>query len=439
MSRARVRHAAGRKPDGPVGFIRVLVAPPCLSDCGELLADAPSGGTPPDAMPAALRAAFQQVDEAVAAAKARLDPHERDPELQVALRAVDYYAGLKHRIVRGYRAQIVTNAWLKMHEITTQMGLVEASRVFVTPRRATLRAFCNAELPGAFVSALSQYVCAWFPDTQFDWVASSLYPSEGAGALGDLYGLYRENRSRWLMDAAMPGDVTDVRCIRELVRRAQDRLGAVDLYTSDVGTDVSEDYSRQEELTARLNLGQIVTGLLTLRPGGALVTKTYTFTQPYSLSVIGMCATVFHSFYVTKPETSRAANSEVYLVGLGFRGLAPEAADRLLAAVEDFDFGRPLFPLGLPAAENTLSTLLAAARRIHAERQNAALRRVMDLFEEYRGHMGALRAALDAESRAAQNCWLDDNPVGELKAGCRLYGNDNPAPPDAGPPESDRT
>jgi len=59
------------------------------------------------------------------------------------------------------------------------------------------------------------------------------------------------------MDANMLGDVTDVRCIREMVRRAHEKLGEIDLYTSDVGTDVSYDYARQEELTARLNLGQI--------------------------------------------------------------------------------------------------------------------------------------------------------------------------------------
>lgn len=406
-------------------FIRFLVAPPA-ADAETLLADTHVNDPEGPSLPEKILAAFREVDEDTAAAKRKLDPYEDDRELPGALRAVDMYVGLKRTIMRHYGGQIVTNAWLKMHEMATQLGLVEAARTF-TSSGPVLRAFCNAELPGAFVSALNHLTCTWFPDTRFEWVASSLYPEEAstertdaADTLGDFYGLYAHNRDRWLMGPDMVGDVTNAKCIRELARRAREKLGEVDFYTSDVGTDVSEDYARQEELTARLNLGQIVTGLLALRVGGVFVVKTYTFVHPYSLAVAGVCAALFDSFYVTKPKTSRAANSEVYFVGIGYHGAPDAVTDALLEAVTDFDFSRPLFPVGLPEVEHTVLSLLVAARQIHRVQQVAFLEETVQLYESHRKNVKALRGRLEGAARAAQKQWLRENPVGALKEECRL-------------------
>ena len=203
------------------------------------------------------------------------------------------------------------------------------------------------------------------------------------GILGDTYGLYAQNRDQWLMDPGMRGDVTDVPSIRELVRRARTKLGEVDLYTSDAGIDVSEDYAGQERLTARLNLGQIVVGLMALRVGGTLVTKMFTFVHPYTLSVIGVCASLFNTLYVTKPKTSRVTNSEIYLVGIGFRGLTAEAGEFLQNAVKNFNFGAPLFPLGTLGAHHTLVSLHGAAVQIFQNQQAVALRQILALFETH--------------------------------------------------------
>mgnify|MGYP003692595391 CR=1 FL=1 len=378
---------------------------------------------------------FREVEEKLAAAKSAMDPYETDPELGEALRAVDIYSSLKSTVVRHYGGQIVTNAWLKMYEIATQMGLVVTCRVpLAAPQDGKthrLRAFCDAELPGAFVSGLNQLLCTWHPETQFEWAASSLFPDEDNTAgrgddgadgeiLGDYYGLYRHNRANWLMDPDMRGDVTDVPSIRTLVARAKARLGEIDLYTSDAGIGVGSDYLRQEELTARIHLGQTLVGLMALRPGGALVVKTYTFVHPFSISLIAVCAEVFDSFYITKPLTSRPANSEVYIVGIGFRGLSPEQEDRLLAAVRDHDFAAALVPLDTPATELTVASILDAARRIHMSQQKDFLDEAVAFLKAYKGRIGALRHALRPVASRAQAQWLEQNPVRHLPVKCRL-------------------
>lgn len=79
--------------------------------------------------------------------------------------------------------------------------------------------------------------------------------------------------------------------------RARYETGAT-LYTSDAGIDASSDYNRQEEITARINYGQIICGILSLAKGGHLVTKQYTFLTLFSRSLIALLAALFDELYV---------------------------------------------------------------------------------------------------------------------------------------------
>lgn len=405
----------------PAAFARFLVAPPDRAepdDCDDLEA---SRAVPPE---------WAEVERVLAAAKARLDPHAGDPALGEALRGVDLLAGLRRTIRLRFRGQAVTNAWLKMYELASALGLVPRAQV-AEGEGALLRVFCNAELPGAFVCALNHLVCTRHPGTRLEWVASSLYPGEeeeGGGAgdvLGDAYGLYARNPGRWLMSAKMRGDVTDPADIWALAAAAKTRLGAVDLYTSDAGIEVSGDYARQEQSTARIHLGQTLVGLMSLRRGGALVAKTYTFVHPASVSLLAVCAEAFDELLVTKPAASRPANSEVYVVGLGFRGLAAAQRARLLAAVADFDVAAPLVPLAGPAWAGTVASLLEAARALHQRQQPRYLAEAVEYYRAFRGApRGALRAALRGDAERAQAAWLRRYPVAPLAPDCRLAADE---------------
>ena len=374
---------------------------------------------------------FAEIETKLNAAKAAMDPYEDDPELSEALRAVDIYAGLKSTVARHYNGQVVTNAWLKMYEIATQ-DLVTAARTALPTGSVgignakythTLRAFCNAELPGAFICALNHLLCTQFPETRFDWVGSSLYPEPSDGdILGDDYGLYSQNPDRWLMSPEMRGDVTKVADIRALVAKAKARLGKVDIYTSDAGIGVSEDYNRQEELTAHINLGQILTGLASLRTGGVLAVKTYTFVHPFSLSLIGICASLFDKFYITKPLTSRPANSEVYFVGIGYHGLPEDLEERLYDAVEHFDF-TPIISIDDSAM---IESALNAARQIHMRQQVDFVKEAISFYRAYRGRIKNLRQTLREVSRQAQAAWLKENPIKRITPGCLVPDSKHP-------------
>jgi hypothetical protein len=164
-----------------------------------------------------------------------------------------------------------------------------------------------------------------------------------------------------------------------------------------------------------------------LRPGGALVAKTFTFARPFSVSVLGVCSALFDSFRIAKPGTSRPTNSEVYLVGTGFRGLGAGLREALLGAVENFDFGTPLFPLGAPAAGAVVGGALAAARELHAGRQVACLEEAVGLYLAHKDDVRGLRWGLAAEAEAAQRRWLRANPVVRISDLRLVSDNDHPA------------
>jgi hypothetical protein len=338
------------------------------------------------------RAAIAKTHAALAAAKAQMDPDAGDPRLGQALRAADIYAPLRRRI-RGSAA--VTNAWLKMYEMATRFDW--GARLATGGR---LRVFLNAELPGAFVCALGHYMAARHPRVAYEWAAASLWPEAGAAALGDTYGVLARHPDRWVTGPALRGDLTSAADVDALAAAARRRLGgAADLYTSDVGVDVGGEYARQEELVARAHLGQVLTAFLVLRPGGGMVVKTYTFALEFSQSLIAVCAAAFADLRVVKPATSRSANSEVYLVGHGFRGADTGLLRR---ALRDFDVGRPLVPL--PA--RTLRSLAAAAQRVFGDVQIPHIAEALRYYRAHRHDIPALRKKIEAASGRARREWL---------------------------------
>jgi 23S rRNA U2552 (ribose-2'-O)-methylase RlmE/FtsJ len=189
--------------------------------------------------------------------------------------------------------------------------------------------FDNAALPGIFPYTMNYYMQSFHPHLKYKWHASSLISTtkEVNDPLKDQYGLWKNYPNNWLMDKNNNGDVMNM----DVQLNFKERIGGtVDLYTSDIGFDVSMNYNEQETLQSPANLGQIISGLITLKVGGVLITKQYTFMTPFTVSVMGLMTRLFERAYITKPMTSKPDNSETYLVCVGFKGLDPETEAILL-------------------------------------------------------------------------------------------------------------
>lgn len=275
----------------------------------------------------------------LAESKNALDKDFLDRRFQRAWSALDPFRDERAVVafIGNIKSNVVTNAWLKCYEMLNYFNIIPAAEALVdAPRRAEFIHFDNASFPGTFILATHHYIATRNPAmlARYRWHGSSLIEqnSQDKEPLEDKFGLMKRYPDNWLMGkSTMNGDVLSEK--NQLFFK--EKLGGrVDLYTSDLGFDVSEDYNRQEIFHARANAGQILSGLLTLRAGGTMITKQYMFFCGISISMIYALSHLFEELYIAKPATSRAANSEVYLVGKGFRGESP-ACDRTVALLFD--------------------------------------------------------------------------------------------------------
>jgi len=202
----------------------------------------------------------------------------------------------------------ITNAWMKCWEMIHVFELVPKNH-------SNFTIFCNAEFPGAFILALNHFIKTETSNKQYEWYANSLWPTDDTKhkeIFKDHFKLYEKYKNRWLMTPENKGDITDLKMIKIIEDRLSEK---VDLYTSDIGTGVEENQEINETI---YNLGQVICGLKTLKDGGTMVCKMFTFFKPFNISLLKQLSKVFKEFYITKPMASRPANSEIYVIGKGY-------------------------------------------------------------------------------------------------------------------------
>ena len=124
----------------------------------------------------------------------------------------------------------------------------------------------------------------------------------------------------------------------ENIKYLQARFGnTMDIVTADGGFDFSVDYNSQEYLASRLIYCEIVSALVTLKPGGVFICKTFDLLNKLTIDFLYLLQCNFEYMFIFKPKTSRLANSEKYIVCKGFRGIHnPSEIDELFKVVTLF-------------------------------------------------------------------------------------------------------
>ncbi len=89
---------------------------------------------------------------------------------------------------------------------------------------------------------------------------------------------------------------------------------SMNFITGDGGFDFSKDFNRQETNMVELLFAQTCFALCMIQPGGIFVLKIFDcFTKP-TIDILFLLCSLFEQVYITKPKTSRYANSEKYVV-----------------------------------------------------------------------------------------------------------------------------
>ena len=295
--------------------------------------------------------------------------------------------GPKGLVVTKFGGEIVTNAWLKMYEILNTLSIIHPE-IFRGEKMQTLS---FAEAPGNFILAMNQFFATRHPSLDWKWLANTYRdPKEGSQYLGDSYGLMSRFENQWLYGPEKNGDITSSTNLASFEKSCLEKWGSkAHLVTSDVKfAPRDSNLSEQENENKPVQFGHLLGALMCLQKGGIMVLKEFTYFEASSVSYMYLASTFFEKLYIYKPSTSRPANSEVYVIGIGFLdNLTNDLKQTLLKLMDKIrpqntSNGSPaLFPFG-DISNIFLLTIIEMNKKL-TKLQDSEITRNINLFRKY--------------------------------------------------------
>lgn len=222
-----------------------------------------------------------------------------------------------HTAIPGQRSSIctltpVSRAFFKFIEFENTFGILELFK------KTSIRSFHIAEGPGGFIEAL-HYVRQKLSCSKHD-VYSGI-------TLESLSLLRNCNIPGWdrLKECNIPnlnivcgtetvdlrGDILNPHNFRKCINEYRE---TIHLVTADGGFDFTIDFNNQERMATRLILAETFMALCIQKIDGNLILKIYDVFTSIMVDIIFLISTFYTKVFIFKPNTSRSANSEKYLV-----------------------------------------------------------------------------------------------------------------------------
>ncbi|XP_037371984.1 cap-specific mRNA (nucleoside-2'-O-)-methyltransferase 2 [Talpa occidentalis] len=219
---------------------------------------------------------------------------------------------------KSVNAELCTQAWCKFHEILCSFPLIPQD-AFQDGKLNTLH-LCEA--PGAFIASLNHYLKSHRFPCEWSWVANTLNPYHEAN---DNLTMIMDDRliantlHWWYFGPDNTGDIMTSKYLTGL-QNFTSTMDTIHLITADGSFDCQGNPGEQEALVSSLHYCEAVTALMTLGNGGSFVLKMFTLFEHCSINLMYLLNCSFEQVHVFKPATSKAGNSEVYVVCLHYKG-----------------------------------------------------------------------------------------------------------------------
>ena len=112
---------------------------------------------------------------------------------------------------------------------------------------------------------------------------------------------------------------------------------SMQIITADGGIDVSNDFNKQEELVSKLIVSEVIYAITMQKRGGHFVLKIFDIFSKLTIDILYILTRVYSEVYITKPFTSRLANSEKYIVCKNFLLDEDESDMYISSFMNEFD------------------------------------------------------------------------------------------------------
>ncbi len=93
---------------------------------------------------------------------------------------------------------------------------------------------------------------------------------------------------------------------------------SMEIITADGGFDFSQDFNKQEINITNLLFSQIAYAIIMQKSGGTFILKIFDSFMQHTVDLLYLLSSFYNKVYIIKPNTSRHANSERYIVCKGF-------------------------------------------------------------------------------------------------------------------------
>ena len=201
----------------------------------------------------------------------------------------------------------ISRAFFKITEIYNTFNLLDVKRPITT--------YHLAEGPGGFIEAT-----AYLRKNKYDkYYGITLIDKSNINIPGWRKSeKFLYNNPNVIIEKGITGDgnIYDETNFIDCVNRHKNKI---DIVTGDGGFDFSNNFNNQECAAFRLIYTQMVYAISMQKYGGTFILKIYDIFLKSTLEILYILSTFYTNIYITKPNTSRYANSEKYLVCTDFR------------------------------------------------------------------------------------------------------------------------
>ena len=200
--------------------------------------------------------------------------------------------------------------------------MIELHATFFNPSHepARMTSFHLAEGPGGFIEALVHIRSRQLADPQHDVHYGMTLLNQDASCPGwkKSKAFLEANRNRVCIESGADG-TGNIISLANFDHCVSKYKNTCDLITADGGFDFSCDFNNQETMVSRLLAAEMGFALALQKPGGHFILKVFdTFTKP-TIDILCVLCNLYKEVFVSKPCTSRHANSERYVVCKHFR------------------------------------------------------------------------------------------------------------------------
>lgn len=204
-------------------------------------------------------------------------------------------------------------AWMKMMELLCRLNF--GSRLQSDFSVKPFKTLHVCEAPGSFVASLRVHLSQQSLEllSKHEWVASTIMDDSSKMKMEAKEDFIQRTRENWVF-----GDLL----LPETIQSIWTKLGperSVQLATGDGSFNNDEDPNSQEDRVFYLLLAESIAQLGRLAVNGVFVLKIFTTFDALTQALCLFLSGFFTSFSLEKPPSSKATNSEQYIVAEGMR------------------------------------------------------------------------------------------------------------------------